>query len=116
MQVWPKQNTTLMITGNKIRAARLLTGISVKQIAAELEIDYSTYYRIESGQIKLTEKRIAEILQLLKVPREFVERLELDREQDIAEDILGIEEMLKRMQARIEALDYLLKEMEKKLK
>lgn len=65
-----------MITGNKIRIARHLRKITVKEMAAKLDMDDSTYSRLERGETRLTEDRVERILQALEMSREFVEQLE----------------------------------------
>ena len=65
-----------MITGSKIRMARQLRKISSKEIASKLDMEESSYSRLERGETKLTEDRVQKILQLLDVTREFIEQLE----------------------------------------
>jgi len=64
-----------MITGHKIKFARQIKNISPKAMASELNIDDSTYLRLERGETKLTEERIQQILNKLGVKREYLEQL-----------------------------------------
>ncbi len=64
-----------MITGSKIKLVRQLKNVSTKTLADELNIDISSYLRIERGDVKLTELRVEIILKTLCVTREFVEQL-----------------------------------------
>lgn len=64
-----------MITGHKIKLARQIKNISPKAMASELNIDDSTYLRLERGETKLTEERIQQILNKLGVKREYLEQL-----------------------------------------
>ena len=42
-----------------------------------LEMEYSSYSRLERGTTKLTEKRLDQILKVLQVPRSFLEEIEI---------------------------------------
>ncbi len=64
-----------MITGSKLKLVRQLKKVSTKSIAYELNIDISTYLRIERDEIKLTEERTEIILKTLGVTRDFVLQL-----------------------------------------
>ena len=64
-----------MITGSKIKMVRQLKNVSTKALADELNIDISSYLRIERGDVKLTEQKAEIILKTLGVSREFVEQL-----------------------------------------
>jgi len=64
-----------MITGSKLKLVRQLKKISTKTMAYELNIDISTYLRIERDEIKLTEERTEIILKTLGVTRDFVLQL-----------------------------------------
>ncbi len=65
-----------MITGNKIRLVRQLKNIPPKEMADKLDMDYSTYTRLERGSTKLTEDRVEDILKALDVTREFIDHIE----------------------------------------
>lgn len=65
-----------MITGHKIKLARLLKDVSVKELSDKLGMDDSAYSRIERGETKLTEEKTEKILQALNMKREFVEHIQ----------------------------------------
>jgi transcriptional regulator with XRE-family HTH domain len=69
-------HVNLMITGYKIRLARQMKGLAAKYVADELDMDYSTYSRIERGETKLTEERVEALLAVLKVDRNTLENIE----------------------------------------
>lgn len=53
---------------SRIKAIRRNKGISQEAIAYDLGIDYSTYGKIERGQIALTVDRLSRIAEILGVP------------------------------------------------
>ncbi len=65
-----------MITGNKIRTIRQLKHIPIKDMASRLEMDESTYSRLERNETKLTEERVDKILHILNISRESVEQFD----------------------------------------
>lgn len=52
----------------KIREKRKSQGLSQEYMALKLEIDYSTYGKMERGKIALTTSRLEAIAEILEVP------------------------------------------------
>ena len=50
-----------------IRVTRVTKGFSQMYVAGKLKIDYSTYGKIERGQIALTVERMEQIAKILEV-------------------------------------------------
>ncbi|MCU0422131.1 MAG: helix-turn-helix domain-containing protein [Bacteroidia bacterium] len=65
-----------MITHKQLRRARLLRDYSIKEMADKLNIDESTYSRLERGEIKISTQRLSEILVILNMNYEFLLRIE----------------------------------------
>jgi transcriptional regulator with XRE-family HTH domain len=65
-----------MITNKQIRRARLMRDISVKDMAIKLNIDESTYSRLERGEINISAQRINEILVVFNMNYDFLLNIE----------------------------------------
>jgi transcriptional regulator with XRE-family HTH domain len=53
--------------GSKIRAVRLMRGLTQEDIADKLKIKQNTYSKIETGQKKVTHEELESIAQILEV-------------------------------------------------
>lgn len=65
-----------MITYKQIRRARLLRDYSIKEMATKLHIDESTYARLERGEIKISAKRVDELLVVFSMSYDFLHNIE----------------------------------------
>ena len=65
-----------MITYKHIRRARLMRDISIKEMAIKLNIDESTYSRIERGAITISAQRLNEILVVFNMNYDFLLNIE----------------------------------------
>jgi transcriptional regulator with XRE-family HTH domain len=65
-----------MITNKQIRRARLMRDISVKDMAIKLNIDESTYSRLERGEINISAQRLNEILVVFNMNYDFLLNIE----------------------------------------
>lgn len=110
-----------MITGYKIRLARQLKGIAAKAVADEMDLDYSTYSRIERGQTKLTEDRVELILKALQTDRATVENIEninmvkaLPNNPTIETTLIALQQTLDRNKLVIDQLLIVMMQMQRK--
>ncbi len=69
--------------GERIRLIRIIKGLNRKEIASILDISVEAYRKIESGQTIITNFRLEQICDYLKVKPKKVQRLE----QILAESI-----------------------------
>lgn len=65
-----------MITYKQIRRARLMRDFSVKEMAIKLNIDESTYSRLERGEINISAQRLNEILVVFNMNYDFLLNIE----------------------------------------
>lgn len=65
-----------MITYKQIRRARLLRDYSIKEMATKLHIDESTYAMLERGEIKISAKRVDELLVVFSMSYDFLHNIE----------------------------------------
>ncbi len=70
-----------MITSKQIRRARLLRDYSIKEMATKLHIDESTYARLERGEIKISAKRVDELLVVFSMSYDFLHNIEITLSQ-----------------------------------
>lgn len=61
---------------NKLRQARINSGLKVKKIASELKITRSHYYNLERGITKITDDKAEILAKLLNIPKSEVKRWE----------------------------------------
>lgn len=64
---------------NKLRQARINSGLKVKKIASELKITRAHYYNLERGITKITDDKAEILAKLLNIPKSEVKRCENER-------------------------------------
>lgn len=65
--------------GENIRILRKLKNITQQQVAAQLDMTQGNYARLESGEIKISEGRLAVIGHVLGYSPEYIENFELEK-------------------------------------
>jgi transcriptional regulator with XRE-family HTH domain len=65
-----------MITYKQIRRARLMRDFSVKEMATKLQVDESTYSRLERGEINISAQRLNELLVVFDMNYDFLLNIE----------------------------------------
>ncbi len=65
-----------MITGAKLRRFRKIKDLSIKEMANQLEIDESTYSRLERGETKITTEREEKVLKTFGITHDFLDNIE----------------------------------------
>jgi transcriptional regulator with XRE-family HTH domain len=74
--------------GERIRLIRIIKGLNRKEIASILDISVEAYRKIESGQTVITNFRLEQICDYLKVKPKKIQKLE----QILAESIFDEDE------------------------
>jgi transcriptional regulator with XRE-family HTH domain len=65
-----------MITYKQIRRARLMRDFSVKEMANKLQIDESTYSRLERGEVNISAQRLNQLLVVFDMNYDFLLNIE----------------------------------------
>lgn len=65
-----------MITYKQIRRARLMRDFSVKEMATKLQVDESTYSRLERGEINISARRLNQLLVVFDMNYDFLLNIE----------------------------------------
>ena len=65
-----------MITGSKLRRFRKIKDLSIKEMANQLEMDESTYSRLERGETKITNEKEEKVLKTFGITHDFLDNIE----------------------------------------